>query len=244
MMAHALPGTRGRRRIYLMRHGEVSYHRTDGRTVFANEVELTDEGVAQARLMGEMLADIPLDLAFHTGLCRTRRSAELVLGDRDVPLEEIGDLREMQGGSIEKLSETRLEAEFVYGMERAALPGANFAGGETFVDFRDRVVPAFEGLLLRPGWKTALVVAHGGTNAMILSWVVRAGLAGMAAFEQDAGCVNIIDADVLDGEVLRRFIRSINLTPYNYSKRDHYLTVTERIVGSRLTPLTAPARSG
>ena len=232
-MDYALPGTRGRRRIYLMRHGEVSYHRSDGRTVFSNEVELTDEGTAQASLMGEMLADIPLDIACHTGLRRTRCTAELVLGDRAVPLEEIGALREMQGGSIEKLSDARLEAEFVYGMERASLPGASFAGGETFVEFRDRVVPAFESLLLRPGWKTALVVAHGGTNAMILSWVVRAGLAGMAAFEQDAGCVNIIDADVLDGEVLRRLIRAINVTPYNFAKRDHYLTVTERIVGSR-----------
>ena len=51
MANHSLPGTRGRKRLYLMRHGEVSYHRPDGRTVFSNEVDLTDEGVAQAEAM-------------------------------------------------------------------------------------------------------------------------------------------------------------------------------------------------
>ena len=232
-MTDALEGTRGRRRVYLMRHGEVTYHRPDGRTVFSTDVELTDEGRDQARQMGELLADVPIDLAAHTGLTRSRTTAEIVMAGREVPVREVGALREMQGGSIEGFSDERLEAEFIYGMERAAEPGASFAGGESFAAFRDRVIPAFEALLVSPGWHTLLLVAHGGTNAMILSWVVRAGLAGMPAFEQDAGCVNIIDVDVLDGEILRRFVRAINVTPYNFTKRALHLTVAERIAGSR-----------
>ncbi len=242
MMTPALPGTRGRKRVYLMRHGEVSYRRPDGRTEFSTQVTLTDEGGQQARLMREFLAQVPFDLGAHTGLARTRQTAELVLEGRNVRLQEIAALREIQAGSIAHLSDERIDAEFTYGMERAAEPGAAFPGGESFAAFQDRIVPAFETLLLRADWTTALMVGHGGTNAVILGWVTRGGLAGLSAFEQDAGCVNIIDADVVDGEIVRRMIRAVNLTPYNFAKHEHYLTVAERIVAAHRAAPPAPER--
>ena len=232
MTKPGLPGTRGRKRVYLMRHGEVSYRRPDGRTVFSTQVPLTEEGAEQARIMRELLTEVPFDLGVHTGLARTRQTAELVLEGRGVRLEEIGALREMQAGSLEHLTDERLDAEFTYGMERAAEPGAAFPGGESFAAFQERIVPAFEALLQRPDWTTALVVGHGGTNAVILAWVTRGGLAGLSTFEQDAGCVNIVDADVVDGEIVRRMIPAVNLTPYNLAKHEHYLTVAERIVAA------------
>jgi probable phosphoglycerate mutase len=101
-----------------MRHGEVSYRRQDGRTEFSTQVTLTGEGAEQARQMRELLAQVPFDLGAHTGLTRTRQTAELVLEGRDVHLEEIGALRELQAGSIEHLSDERIDAEFTYGLER------------------------------------------------------------------------------------------------------------------------------
>jgi probable phosphoglycerate mutase len=226
-----LPGTRGRKRVYLMRHGDVSYTRADGRTVFSTQVPLTEAGQEQARLMRELLAPVPFDLGVHTGLTRTRHTAELVLAGRGLPFEEIAQLREIEPGSIEQLSDERIDAEFTYGLERAAQPGAAFLpGGEPFADFQARIVAAFEAFLRRADWSTALLVAHGGTNAVVLAWVTRGGLAGLPAFEQDAGCLNIIDVDVVDGEILRRMLRAVNLTPYNLAKHEHYLTVAERIV--------------
>ena len=75
MTRPGLPGTRGRKRVYLMRHGEVSYRRPDGQTVFSSDVTLTDEGIGQAHLMRELLAQVPFDLGVHTGLTRTRQTA-------------------------------------------------------------------------------------------------------------------------------------------------------------------------
>ena len=233
MTNRSLPGTRGRKRLYLMRHGEVSYHRADGRTVFSNEVDLTDEGVAQAQAMAATLKEVEFDFAAHTGVLRTRRTAEIVLAGREIAPRTIPELIEIQGGSIKGMTKERLEAEFVYGLERAALPGANFAGGETFVAFQGRVTGAIENLVRAPMWGTALIVAHGATNAMVLGWVTRGGLNGLGAFEQDAGCVNIIDVDVIDGEIIRRLIRALNVTPYNLPKLGRYLTVTEHIVSTR-----------
>jgi hypothetical protein len=34
---------------------------------------------------------------------------------------------------------------------------------------------------------------------------------------------------MVDGEILRRILRAVNLTPYNLTKHEHYLTVAERI---------------
>jgi probable phosphoglycerate mutase len=237
-----LPGTRGRKRVYLMRHGDVSYRRPDGHTEFSTQVVLTDEGIEQARQMRTLLAPVPFDLGVHTGLARTRQTAELVLEGRAVELEENATLREIEAGSIGHLSGERLDAEFTYGLERAALPGAAFPGGESFAAFQQRIVPAFEAFLRRADWTTALVVGHGGTNAIVLAWVTRGGLAGLSAFEQDAGCVNIIDVDVIDGEIVRRMIRAVNLTPYNLAKHEHYLTVAERIVAAHRQgpPAVAP----
>ena len=79
---------------------------------------------------------------------------------------------------------------------------------------------------------------------MILAWVTCGGLAGLSAFEQDAACVNIIDADIVDGEMLRRMIRAVNLTPYNFPKHAHYLSVTERIVAAHREGHTLVAESG
>lgn len=67
-------------------------------------------------------------------------------------------------------------------------------------------------------------------------WVTQGGLNGLGAFEQDAGCVNILDVDVVDGDIIRRIIRALNVTPYNLPKLGRYLTVTEHIVSTRKRP--------
>ena len=41
---------------------------------------------------------------------------------------------------------------------------------------------------------------------------------GMATFEQDTCCLNVLDADVIDGQIVRRYIRLLNMTPYNLTK--------------------------
>ena len=84
-----------------------------------------------------------------------------------------------------------------------------------------------------PGWSRLLLVGHGGTNRAILSWMARGGLEVLASFEQDEGCLNVLDVDLEGGEVLRRYVRVMNLTPYNLTKEDLYMTTLERIVADR-----------
>lgn len=231
-----LPGTQGRRRIYLMRHGDVEYRGEDGKPVNPKLVQLTDAGVGQATAAAEMLQDIELHRAVCSGLPRTRQTAEIALAGRNIAVEEMPAFAEIKSGRLADMPRKRWEAEFVYGMERADAPRARFAGGEPFGDFYARVTTAFRELLFSPGWARMLLVAHDGVNRALLAWASGAGLKGMGAFEQDMGCINVLDADVVDGAVERTLIKAVNLTPSNPAKHGMYLTSLELVHRRLLAP--------
>ncbi len=161
------------------------------------------------------------------------QTAQGVLAGRSIVLEEIPVLKEIHSGPAAGKSQEQLDAEFVYCMETADQPGARFAGGDLYRAFYDRVVGGLEELLLQPGWRNLLLVAHDGTNRMLLAWASYGGLASARAFEQDPGCLNVIDADVVDGEILRRLLKLSNLTPINHSKLGNHLTSMEQVFDYR-----------
>lgn len=229
-MGQPLPGTRGRRRVYLMRHGEVSYYDHAGEAVAEPDlVQLTETGERQADAAAALLAEVPLDRAVCTGMPRTIATAQRVLRARPLDLEVNEALREIRAGDMSGLSREEVRARFLRGMDHVAVPGARFGNGEPFQDFHDRVVPAFQTLLREPGWTRLLLVAHEGTNRMLLSWASQGGLPAAAGFEQDPGCVNIIDVDLEEGEINRRFIKASNLTPSGYAKIGNYMTALEQV---------------
>ena len=231
----SLPGTNSRRRIYLLRHGAVEYLNPDGtRVKDAPGVGLTATGREQAASIADLLGGVEFDRAIHSGLPRTRETAEIVLGDvRAHALEAAPEFREIRIGHIDRVPPERIETEFTYGFEEAATPEASLVRGEPFGEFFERVVAGFENLLRQPGWSRLLLVAHGGTNRAILSWMARGGLESLATFEQDEGCLNVLDVDFNDGEVLRRYVRLMNFTPYNLTKEGLFTTTMERIVADR-----------
>lgn len=230
-----LPGTSDRRRIYLLRHGAVEYMKPDGTLVEdPRGVGLSPTGREQAVQVGDLLRDVNFDRAVHSGLPRARETAEIVLGDtRAQALESAPEFSEIHIGHLDRVPPDRIEAEFTYGFEGAGDPGASLARGELFNDFFERVVTRFESLIRQPGWSRMLVVAHGGTNRAILSWMVRGGLETLASFEQDECCLNVLDVDVVNGDVPRRYVRVMNVTPYSVDKEGLYLTTLERIIADR-----------
>ena len=232
----ALPGTKGRRRIYLLRHGDVNYFTEDGERVpDPAQVSLTARGREQAAQMGEVLAKLPFDRAFHSGMKRTRETAEIVMKGRgDVALEALPGFREIKSGDINAMSFERIEAEYVYGFETAAVPGARFAGGEAFVEFHARIVAALLELLALPGWSQVLLVAHGGANRAILGWMTNSCLEGMSTFEQDTCCLNVLDVDVIGGKIIRKYVRAMNHTPYNPTKDGLFHTSLEKMFQRRI----------
>jgi len=239
----ALPGTTGRRRLYLMRHGHVDYFSEDVRAgkMGLTDVPLTPLGQEQARAAGFALAGVQFDRLICSGLPRTVQTAEIVRGlqQRAAPdLEVRSNFREIGSGRPVGInSRAQLAALMAFHFETAAKPGARMMEeGEFFSSAYERASAEAESLLAEPGWHTALIVAHEGINRILLGWATGNDLNAIQAFEQDVACINILDVDMVPAEgggvgtaIERKMIKAVNITPYNYTKHGMNLTSLESI---------------
>ena len=236
-----LPGTNGRRRVYLMRHGHVDYFAPDiAKKGSVRDVTLTPRGRKEAEAAGRALAVTELDRVLCSDLPRACETARIVLAAQTnlLELEVDSAFAEIRGGRLLSVMDRKeLVATMVFHFARAAESGATMLeNGEAFRDAQDRVVASILRLLGESGWRHALIVAHEGINRLVLSWASGAGLSATAAFEQDTGCINVIDFDMVpadDGSpgpvIARTLIKAVNLTPYNYLKHGMNLTSLEAI---------------
>lgn len=222
-----LHGTVARRRLYLLRHGHVAYFDEAGRPLNPKLASLTEQGRREAAAAGALIADAPLDRIVCSGLPRTRQTAELVAGNRTLPIEEDPSFLEIRAGRLVDVPVEEREQAYLYGFDNAGAEDARFARGDSFREVRDRVVAGLERLLLEPGWTQMLLVAHDGVNRLLLGWACGGGLEAMSVFEQEYGCVNVLDFDIADGRIVRRLIRTANLTPGNPAKLGTHLTSLE-----------------
>jgi len=211
-----------RRRLYLMRHAEVSYFGVDGAPVDPREVPLNDEGVEQAGAVARALCDIELDRVLTSGLLRTLETASIVAPD--VAPESWPELREIQGGRLSEIPADALEHEFVHAF-RGVIPNeSRFLRGESIGELFDRVLPAVERLVADDGWHTALAVLHGGVNRAILSYALTGERMFLGHFEQAPACVNVLDLGA-GGEWI---VRAVNVAPYDLLHLSHRDTTMER----------------
>jgi probable phosphoglycerate mutase len=204
-----------RRRLLLLRHGEVDYF-PQGRPVPPEGVGLTARGRAQAEAVAALLSPIPIDLAVHTGLPRTRETAEIVLKGRDVPLEAWPDFQEIRPGRLRDLPDP--EKAFREAFRPRHLE-ERFLGGEAYSAFFDRVIPAYDRLRQRP-WDTLLLVAHGGVIRALLSYALT-GQRGFLPLEVHPCGLSILDL----GEP--NLLRVHNLTPYDLLPQSRLSTMEE-----------------
>jgi broad specificity phosphatase PhoE len=208
-----------RRRLYLMRHGAVSYFRDDGTPVDPDAVVLNEEGRAQAAAARELLADVEFDRVITSGLRRTNETAEVVAQRRDV--EEWPELRELRGARLSDIPEDRLEEEFVHAFRGVVPNDKRFLGGETIGELFDRVLPALERLLADDSWDAVLAVLHGGVNRAILSYALTGERMYLGPIEQAAGCLNVLDV----GD--EWIVRAVNVAPLDLLHASTRMTTME-----------------
>ncbi|KAB7739067.1 histidine phosphatase family protein [Parvibaculum sedimenti] len=230
MLRTAFDGSR-RRRIYVFRHGDVSYVDDQGnRVADSTIVPLTAWGREQAALTGKALANIPFDRAVVSSFPRSVETASLILQGRDIEIEQDPAFVEFQGDSAARGAITDLN-DLAYAFRHAAVPGARYVGGDSFEEVNDRVVTALERVLAEPEWETLALVAHGGINRLVLGWAFGTGLAVFSSIDQHTCCFNIIDVDVHPetNEVVRKTVRAMNVTTYDVAKEGNHLLSLEQI---------------
>ena len=203
-----------RRRIYLMRHGSVTYFDSHGKPVLPESVPLNDAGRMQATAAGHVFAEhaITFDRVIVSGLPRTVETATRVLAEtgQDIALEQWPDLVEIRGGKLASIPDTELRDAFLAAFEGVAPEHLRFLGGESVGELLDRIHPAVDQLRADPDWDTVLLVLHGGVNRAILSYALTGQRIFMGNLAQTAGCINVLDVGAAAADWV---VRVVNYSP-------------------------------
>jgi broad specificity phosphatase PhoE len=139
----------------LARHGESTLNfegRINGDP--AVPVALTEKGRAEARLLGDQIRHVPIELCVHTRFGRTRETAEIALTGRNVPFQEDPLLDDIDVGDLEGQTLEEYRA-----WKRGHSRSDAFPGGESLDEAARRYARAFRNLLERPE-RSILVVTH------------------------------------------------------------------------------------
>lgn len=189
-----------RRRIYLMRHGSVTYFDADGKPFSPDGVPLNAQGRAQATAAGKIFAaeNTRFDRVIVSGLPRTVETATRILAEsgQSIELEHWPELEELRGGKLASILDADLREAFIGAFDGLVPEHKQFLGGETIGELIDRVHPAIERLRADPSWDTALMVLHGGVNRAILSHALTGQRIFLGNLAQTAGCLNTLDVGI------------------------------------------------
>lgn len=133
------------------------------------EIDLTADGVRQARGLADRVREEPLAGILASDLLRARHTAEIVADHLQLPVVFDDGLRERNYGAWTGLPYDALAAQggTAFG-ETATDPTFMPPGGESLKDHRARALDALARGRLRFGTKPVLVVAHQGTLRVLL----------------------------------------------------------------------------
>ncbi len=200
-----------RRRIYLMRHGSVSYFDDEGRPIEPTSVSLNERGREQAAAAGRLFAlqSIAFDKVVTSGLNRTVETARHVLDACTAAtpaIEAWPELQEIRGGRLADLRDDELRDAFLGAFDGLPAEDARFLGGETIGELIDRVHPQIDRLRADGSWHTALLVLHGGVNRAVLSYALTGQRMLLGGLLQSPACINALDCGLDPRDWIVRYV--------------------------------------
>lgn len=182
-------------RILLVRHGGTMLSAAD-RFAGSVNVELSDEGRAQAAALGRRLAEVPIAAAYCSQMSRAIDTATAVAVHHGLVPNQREGLREVDHGHWEGMVHKEVEEKFAD--EYAAWDADPFtcapAGGETGLAVLVRAVPALREIVVAHPGQTVLVVSHKATNRILLANLLGIDLRVYRdEIAQDLACLNVLD---------------------------------------------------
>ena len=169
-------------RILLIRHGRQN-------SPLCNvDVPLSEEGRAQADLLGERLKHEGIDVVWSSGLCRAVETADRINEALKVKRVIREDLKEISFGDLEGLADPVIAERFgsFLSQRKKMEQDLPYPGGESAADVVKRVLPVMDEILAS-GDRTVAVVTHGG---VIMSMLAQRGMPRRAPelWMADSGC--------------------------------------------------------
>ena len=150
--------------ILFTRHGETSWNKE--RKIQGHiDIPLNETGINQAKELHDKLLNTKIDLIFCSPLQRSKDTAKLARGDRDIEIIEEPLLIEEFYGDLEGAPRNN---NSVYDKQRNSF-FKRYPNGESYLDVYHRVATFFEKLKKEYDGKveTVLIVAHGGMSRVV-----------------------------------------------------------------------------
>ncbi len=182
-------------RVFLVRHGATTLSAED-RFAGSTDVELSDEGRAQAAALGERLRHEQIDAVYASPLSRTRETAAIVGRACSISASLVDGLREISHGHWEGLSRSEVEARFPEEYASWEADPFTFAPveGESGAAVLARALPALRSVLDRHAGRRVLVVSHKATIRLLLSSLLGFDPRGYRdRLDQAPACLNVLD---------------------------------------------------
>jgi broad specificity phosphatase PhoE len=213
--------------LWLVRHGESMGNLADAEAqesgagrleldVRDPDVELSDTGRAQAHALGRHLADLPDDerptVVLSSPFARARHTAELAVGELDLPVHLDERLRERDFGAFDGMTGAGIREQYPEEAKRRQLLGKFYyrpPGGESWADVALRIRSVFSTEAHLLDGQRALMVAHQAVIMVcryVLEGLDEQELMDLDKREQIANAsLTRYDADQDGGWVLRQF---------------------------------------
>ena len=151
-------------RIIAIRHGETAWN-VDTRIQGQLDIPLNETGEWQARQLGRALAGEPISAVYASDLQRAHRTAEHVAqAVGGISVQADTGLRERGFGSFEGMTFHDIETTLPDQARqwRTRVPDFAPQGGESLLQFRQRVLDTLHALAVRHPGEQIVLVAHGG----------------------------------------------------------------------------------
>lgn len=163
--------------IYIVRHGQTYYN---ARGVMQGHIDspLTKKGVLQAEELATTFKDIPFDAVFSSDLYRAKRTAEIVVLDRQLLVNTSPLLRERSYGSFEGKKALVFQNVCKEALEKIAplskIEKRKYKVAhdvESNEEICNRLILFLSEMAATHGGKNVLVVSHGGIMRSFINYL-------------------------------------------------------------------------
>lgn len=209
--------------IYLIRHGETDWN-TKRLLQGSTDIPLNQSGVEVARQTAEGLKDVKFDLIFTSPLKRAVETAEIIRGDRKIPIILEERLQEIGFGPYEGLCCLKDEwnipdPDFINFFARpdAYVPPK---GGESIRHLCERTTEFLQEVVQTPDYqdKTILLSGHGAVVKGLLSSITITDLKDF----WNGGVHKNCGVSILDVENGKITLRQENVIYYDEKRNLNY----------------------
>lgn len=162
--------------IYLVRHGETNSNLL--KTWRTTDEHLTNNGIEQAKLVGERVKHLPVNRIIASTASRTMKTAELIREATGLPVE--GDAlfyeektpTSIQGLVHEKTPDNPIEQYIQALLKHSEDPDYHYENEENLFERRARIAKIVEYLTALDENDRILVVTHGNILKMLVAYIM------------------------------------------------------------------------